>query len=382
MSSIPRILVFRIGAFGDTLVSIPALYAIRQYFGKAAKIFLLRNSECKGLVVPDDLLSPHSCVDAFINYPSAGGRLSRTASIVRLVLTLRKLKFDAVVYLVPAQREKFAVARDKFFFRVSGMKRFIGFHSFTKHELFPHGLDGKPSAVKSEALFLLDRLEIEGIHVTESLDLISRGLELTESERGNAVKWLCSKGWNQNDILISIAPGSKHPINRWPLERFVEAGQRLKRLLGCQIVVVGGTGEHEAGQKLINKWGHGINAAGIFSPRGTAAILERCKVLIGLDTGTTHLAAAVGVTCVGIYSAKDNPGRWHPLGNGHQILRKDGEVSCAGCMLPDCPFPACKCMELITVKEVVEACAKICRLGQSQTAATTCDGQDGQDREN
>ncbi len=359
MSSFPRVLVFRIGALGDTLVSIPALYAIRRYFGSNAHICLLRNRESHDLVVPDDILSPHSCVDTFVEYPSKGGRLSQVAGRIRLVRALRKLKFDAVVYLVPAQRDAWSVIRDRIFFRISGIRSLIGFQVFKKEELFPRGQDGKPATVKSEALFILDRLRTDGIQASEKDQLSQRGLELTDAEKKDALKWLRERGWDGSAPLIAIAPGSKHPINRWPVERFAEVGERVSRLLHCQMVVVGGPKEQSLGAELLKIWGHGINAAGAFGPRGTAAVLEQCRMLIGLDTGTTHLAAAVGIPCVGLYSAKDNPGRWHPLGDMHEVLRKDAEVACAGCMLPECPKPICSCMDLIKVDEVIKAVTRI-----------------------
>ena len=359
MKSGPRVLVFRIGSLGDTLVSVPALYAIRRHFGDEAHICLLRNSGARGLVTPDELLSPHSCVDSFVDYPSNVGPASRVAAILRLVVRIRRGQFDAAVYLAPAARSAWAVRRDRVFYRVCGIRRLLGFRVFAREDLFPHEDDGRLSQVRSEGRFLLDRLGADGLQPVEEEGKLPLSLELTEAERMRAREWLRERGWHEGGTLIAIAPGSKMPVNRWALSRFVQVGDVLRRRVPCELVVVGGRRERAAGQRLLAEWGGGINAAGAFSVRDSAALLELCHLLLGLDTGTTHLAAAVGTPCVGIYGARDNPGRWHPMGQGHEILRKDEAVPCAGCLLEDCPRPSSHCTLLISADEVVEAALRV-----------------------
>lgn len=354
-----RILVFRIGALGDTLLSIPALYAIRNHFTSNAHICLLRNSANPEIVKPEEVLSPHSCVNSFMEYPSEGRIISRTIAMIRLALKIRKSQFHAVIYLAPAERNAKALSRDRILFRLTGIKRFIGFRPFDRSQLYPRGADGKPSSVKSEANFLMERIRLDGIQLVENKHTPYNNLELTKSEREQARAWLNERDWNESKILIAIAPGSKQPVNSWPLQRFQHVGEKLKRQISCQLLVIGGPKEREAANTLLNKWGNGFNAAGSFPPRGSAALLELCNVLIGLDTGTTHLAASVGTPCVGLYSARDNPGRWHPIGNLHEILRKDKQVTCAGCMMVSCPILSHPCMSLITVDEVFKATLKV-----------------------
>ena len=98
-----------------------------------------------------------------------------------------------------------------------------------------------------------------------------------------------------------------------------------------------------------------LNAAGEFSVAGSAALLSECSLLIGLDTGTTHLAAAVGVPCVVIQSANSYAGHWDPLGDSHTVLRH--EMPCAGCLCTECPVAGHPCMTGISVDEVWQAVA-------------------------
>ena len=102
--------------------------------------------------------------------------------------------------------------------------------------------------------------------------------------------------------------------------------------------------------------GTGTNSAGQLSVRESAALLRECKLYLGNDTGTMHLAAAVETACVAIFAAVDWRGRWTPFGLGHQIFRQT--VKCEGCHTPDC-FNAHKCLEMTTVSEVHAACSRI-----------------------
>jgi ADP-heptose:LPS heptosyltransferase len=69
-----------------------------------------------------------------------------------------------------------------------------------------------------------------------------------------------------------------------------------------------------------------------------------------------HLAAAVNTPCVGIFAAIDWEGRWTPFGENHKIIRK--KVECEGCLSP-VSLKGNKCLDLIEVKEVYEACLEV-----------------------
>jgi ADP-heptose:LPS heptosyltransferase len=77
---------------------------------------------------------------------------------------------------------------------------------------------------------------------------------------------------------------------------------------------------------------------------------------LGADTGTMHLAAAVGKPCAGVFAATDYDGRWTPFGHSHKIFRE--RVECEVCFAPKC-FNQRKCLNLITPEAVFAGCAEI-----------------------
>jgi ADP-heptose:LPS heptosyltransferase len=136
--------------------------------------------------------------------------------------------------------------------------------------------------------------------------------------------------------------------------RFLEIARRLLSLDLFELVILGGPAERSLADFLTERLdGQAIHAAGCFSVAESAALLSRCRLLVGLDTGTTHLAAAVGVPCVVIQSANSFPGHWDPLGKNHSVVRAD--VPCEGCLQQECPIDGHPCMRNLTVDRVWEA---------------------------
>ncbi len=344
-----KVLVYLVGSLGDSIVAIPALRAVRRHF-KGAEIVMLQNYGSEGLVLASDVI-PGDLIDRTLDYDSRPGSVSRLAGITRLWKRLRQERFDAAVYLVMSERPAKDVRRDRLFFRSAGIKRLYGFHPIGTDELYPIGPDGRPAASKHEAVFRLERLALDGIEFLES-DLETPLIEPRDADLAEIDEWLAKARQRPGVPLVSIGPGCKQQVNQWPPENFRRIGTRIIERHPCEIIVVGGKAEFEMGEKLVEAWGGGINAAGTFSVRLSAALLSRCSLHIGLDTGTTHLAAAAGTRCFTIYSGRNNQQAWYPLGGGHSVIYHP--VVCSPCRLFTCTVPGHPCMEKIGIELVWE----------------------------
>jgi ADP-heptose:LPS heptosyltransferase len=203
-----------------------------------------------------------------------------------------------------------------------------------------------------EALCRIERLRLYGIDLSVESDLSRPFLKLPPRDVEAAKQWLGLKRQYPRRPLVAICPGAKQPANWWPVERFIEIGRRLAEQNRYELLVVGGAAEGQVGERMVTAWGAGLNAAGEFSVLGSAALLGQCSFIVGLDTGTTHLAAAMGVPCVALYGGRENPGRFEPLGQGHIILRHP--VPCANCRLimTPCPVQGHPCMTGISIEAV------------------------------
>lgn len=347
------VLVYQIGSLGDTLVSIPAYRAVRRRFGPDAQILVLHNAPPDGRASPHQVLEGSGLVDGAVTFQQHGGR--GTWKTWREVWSkMRRLQPDAVAYIAPGERSPKQVWRDKLFFQICGVPTLLGFHTCDAAQFHARGQDGRPLPVPNEALLRLERLEKDGVAMNRAADMAAPLLRLPVEERDQAQAWLRERQ-TPDTTLVAICPGANQPANFWPLERFEEIGRRLLALGGITLIVIGGPAEQEAGERLRAAWGGGINAAGGFSVLGSAALLSQCRFMVGLDTGTTHLAAAFGVPCVVLSGERNPPGQWMPLGEGHHVLRHP--VPCAGCGQRVCPVPGHPCMTGLTVDQAWDAVA-------------------------
>ncbi len=352
-----RILVFRIGQLGDTIVSLPAMWALREHFPDADLTLLCDRHPHRKFVLAADLLTGTGIFSRFISYRvdnSMPGRWRRGVEMVRLLVRLRRQRFDTLAYLAPSARTRSQVYRDRRFFAAAGITHFIGMSGFPD---LPAKIDGMPlGATAPEADLLLARLEKDGIPVPApgkgSLDL---GLGDAEEE---AVRlWRSGLSPDGGRPWIAIGPGSKMPAKRWPAERFGEVVAQLITRFDVWPVVFGGEEDRPLGERLLRAWGRGYNAAGVLAIRAAAVALEQCLFYLGNDTGTMHLAATVGIPCVALFSARDRPGMWFPYGARQRVFRS--QIDCEGCGLMECVERRNECLQRIRTDDVLEACEAV-----------------------
>jgi ADP-heptose:LPS heptosyltransferase len=350
-----RILVFRIGQLGDTIIALPAMQAVRNHFPDARMTLLCDRHPGKSFVLASDLLGRCGLFDEFLSYPvHEDQNLTRPWSMAPLLAAIRRRKFDTMVYLAPSVRSPAQINRDRKFFQLAGIKKFIGMSGFAEQ---PRKIPGKPlPRLASEADQLLDRLRADGIPVSPPGQARADfGLDI--SEEMEVAAWLARLPADHGRPWIGVGPGSKMPAKRWPKERFREVVADLINKHAVWPVIFGGSEDEELGNRLLSTWGCGYNAAGKLSLRGAAAALKHCALLLTNDTGTMHLGAAVAVPCIAVFSSRAATGIWEPLGGGHRILRSD--IECEGCELFECVERKMECLQRITTGQVLQECESV-----------------------
>lgn len=353
-----KVLIYNIGMLGDVLTTIPAHRAIRRHFGPESRLTLLQLKVPQGRITPSDVLLPQGLVDDVIEY-ERGGKLP--IKELQALLKLKIQKFDALCYLAPFPRSAKQVERDRVFFGLAGIKELHGFQSM-EESAYSKRVNGLPDpSIKLQVLSRLERLATGGIKGTDA-DLATPWLTFTSEQTEAIEDWLSARSVPRKP-LIAFGIRTARTCNDWPLDRFAEVGaQILKDGLGIP-VIVGGPGEKVEGDALLQEWGSGLNACGAFAPMDSGALLARCALMIGLDTGTTHLARAAGIPVVGIYGDRGPQTDWHPYGSEVRVLRVF--QSCGGCMAEECPVAGHPCMTQITVQMVMDAVRSLLSEGSS-----------------
>ena len=349
-----RILVFRTGQLGDTLVALPALHAIRNNFPRASITLLYDRHVDQPYVLSRTLLEATGTIDEFLEYKieTAKGRLVQVANFLDAWQRIRRGKFDRLFQMSVAQRTRRQTLRDLLFFRS------VGIWTICSADRFRQATQGgKPdfgAPALHEADFYLQWLASEGLTVPP-LGKGCMDLRISVAEMGCASSAL--QGINGSKALVAICAGSKDPVKVWPIEQFQELARVLRSKLNCEVVMMGDRKDYQISQFIIDAAGGGLNLCGTTAPRESAAVLKRCRIYLGNDTGCMHLAAAVGTPCVAIFSSRDVPGKWYPYGAGHRVFRT--QIACQGCMLKSCHELDMACIKDISTSDVYAAAASL-----------------------
>jgi ADP-heptose:LPS heptosyltransferase len=355
LPSAKRILVFRIGQLGDTIVSLPAMRVVRKTFPKAHIALLCDRHPGKSYVIASDLLRGSGIFDDFLSYPVLeGSDLIRSGRMAALAASIRARGFDTLVYLAPTGRKPEQVTRDYRFFKMAGIRNFIGMRGFQALQAQETGVPLRESPRESELLLL--RLAASGLEIAPE-DQRSMELGLGADDEKRVGSWLSDLPNDGGRAWIAVGPGSKMPAKRWPLRRFESVIGNLISEFDIWPVVFGGPEDKVIGDWLLEKWGRGCNAAGALNIRSSLSAMKRCRLFIGNDTGTMHMAAAVGLPCVAIFSSRERPGLWYPEGEGHRIFRTT--IECEGCGLVECLERGNECINRVTSDDILDACREM-----------------------
>jgi heptosyltransferase III len=113
---------------------------------------------------------------------------------------------------------------------------------------------------------------------------------------------------------IALHPGSGSTTKNWPRDKW---SALLTALRDRELLVVGGEADE---RQLAALRAHDVRLAMNLPLPQLAAILERCALFVGHDSGISHIAAAVGTPCVLLFGPT-NPDVWAPANAGVQVLR-------------------------------------------------------------
>ena len=344
-----RILIYRAGRIGDTIVAIPAIQALRRTYPHASLALLTAHGDDDGLWT-DDVLREFGWFDTIVTYRPTG---LRTASgLFRLAADIRRLHADAVVYLGSEQNSWLRMQRDRAFFALTGIRRFFGATSpcVTWY--------GRLRRVDEQRPFEVDRLLLLARAAGATVDSpVAFDLPIDDAARNRVDALLATSGFEVHRPLVALCPGSAQPVKRWPIDRYGEVGAQLIRHHGVSLVVVGARQEAAVAEQLSPRWppGRWLNtAAHHLSTLEMAELLRRCTIYLGNDTGPMHVAAAVGTRCVAVFGAQYPDKCWHPYGDGHIVLRQ--RPPCRNCFLTECTRYQSRCVTDTSIDDVRLAC--------------------------
>jgi ADP-heptose:LPS heptosyltransferase len=151
----------------------------------------------------------------------------------------------------------------------------------------------------------------------------------------------------QQPCIVYVTQNSRGQRNQWPMDRFQQTISELTKSCGAIPVFVGTVADHAAIEDLRRDLPDpGISLAGKTTVPQLAAVLAQCDLVASLDTGTFHVARAVGLPGLVIAPAWQSPLEWLPVNCSQYRVLRGPSISV---------IPANYCIQEVIVSQVCGA---------------------------
>ncbi len=288
----PRILISRMGAIGETVLTLPVACALREAFPDAHIAWVVEKRA-----------APVVCKHRSINHTIElqRGWFSSPRLLEQARHELRSHRFDIAIDCEGVTKSALAGW-------LAGAPKRIGFRGRHGRE-FSRVLNNtfvQPvfNHLTDRSLELLIPLEIHSPKVRWNLPL-------SEASRSWADRWRRTIG---SCKLAIVNPGASWPSKLWETDRYASTAHYIRDRYGYRSVVTWGSEtERQLAQLIVFQSKGAATLAPDTDLQHLAALIERADLFLGPDSAPLHLAAAVATPAIGLYGATQ-PDRWGPYG--------------------------------------------------------------------
>jgi 3-deoxy-D-manno-octulosonic-acid transferase/heptosyltransferase-1 len=350
-----RILIIRLSAIGDVVRTLPALSTLRRQYPDAHIAWAVED-KASGVLEGHPLLDEaivferKTIIDALKNPLQFHKGLSQLAQFLR---RMHSGKFDLVF-------DFHGILKSGVIAAISGSPRRIGFekefikefnHLFTNEKVRP----SDPMLPRVERNLELIRPFVSAQNITDR-----PALGINDRHREKASTFIEEK-FGDSHPVVAIHPGTSRKLKMWFPRKFADLCDVLADSIGAKVMITWGPGEREEAGHICSlaKSGPelGMRTESLLE---FAALLEKCDLMVTVDSGPMHIGAAVGTPVVAIFGPTDirvNAPYWQPV----EVVAAD--IECRPC---DENCDHARCMETVTSQMVFEAA---CRLLTENNAA-------------
>jgi heptosyltransferase-2 len=350
-----RVLIVQTAFIGDVILATPLAEAVQRRFPGSRVDFV-------AIPAAANILEKNPFVDRVVIFDKRG-RQRGLIALLKFAANLRNEQYDLA--LVPHRS-----LRSALLVWLAKIPQRIGFNrsSALAGWLFTARV---PYRQKHEVERNLDLLRaLNGAVPTPSPKIIwdetdTRIVDGFCGENKNG-KWFCA-----------LAPGSVWATKRWPAERFAALARRLIAETGARIFLIGGPSDAELCARLAREIGGAcINTAGKLTLCQSAALLDRCRILVSNDSAPTHLGVATKCKVITIFGPTVPAFGFAPFGDGHAVIEKN--LPCRPCSSHGgkrCPIGTHACMLEISVEEVFSRVLVLRMLASDSVSSETLEMQ-------
>lgn len=282
-----RILVVKLSSLGDLFHALPAVNLIQQHTGAAV------DWVCHRMYL--DLVSAFDPVTRAIAYP----RHSFVRDAASFFAALRKEKYDLALDFQGLLKSAMVARAARAERRIGPSFCREGSHVF--YDAVSGPLNKKRHAVE-ECLDTARFLGFPDAPVEFPVSFPSVPLDIPRPR-------------------VGLLPCSRRAEKNWPVEHFAEVARAVGSRAQASFVVLGGPADAEPCAALTAMIGEGAqNWCGRTSMLELGGLLRDLDLLITVDSGPMHIAAAVGIPTVAIFGPTD-PIKTGPYGKQHRVIR-------------------------------------------------------------
>ena len=291
-----NILCIRLDNMGDLIMSGSAIRALKQSFN--ANITVLTSA----------MAAPVACcieeIDDVIIYdsPWVKSNAENTGSFNQLVSTIKGRNFDAAVIFTVYSQNPLPTVMIAY---IAGIPLRLAYCRENPYQLLTDWLPDKEpyDFIRHQVKRDLDLVASIGA----STDNDKLHLKAAEALWAGVRAKLSTSGFDPKNNWLILHAGVSEVKRAYPIDRWIEAGKKIIVELGYQLVLTGSESEKELTDHLQQQIGEGsFSAGGLFNVDELITLINKSSLLLSVNTGTVHIAAAVGTPVVVLY-ALTNP---------------------------------------------------------------------------
>ena len=336
--SYSRILIVRMSALGDVIMTLPCLSVLRTSYPSAHIAWLVNKSNAP-------LLQGNPLLNEVIPFDRQHfSNPLNWLDLIKVTRHLRKQNFDLVIDFQGLFKSSFLTYATHAPIRVGSGENREGSAIFYTHRVDIrranyHGVDWQLQFLKT----------IPGIQLAKEIPIQFSFPDFSFARNSLADK-LRSAGLKESFSFVAVVPGARWKTKEWLLERFAELADKITKESGLPTVLIGGKEDIEKGQIVQSlQKNKSVNMIGNTNLPELALLLKQAKVLVTNDTGPMHLGYALGTPVIAIHGPTDSR-LTGPYGTHHIVIKVD--VPCGPCFKKICPGYGHVCMKNITADMV------------------------------
>ncbi|BCB97305.1 glycosyl transferase family 9 [Dissulfurispira thermophila] len=316
-----KILFIRRDNIGDLICTTPAIYAVRQKYPDA-KIGILVNSYNADAIINNPDIDEIYVYEKAKHVPEKN-KLSVWWSNLKVLMRIRKEQYDVAIGC-----GSYSPRLVRYTYMTGAAVR-IGYLSKnvdkSKSYNMPICEPEKPLHEVEMVFNLLSPLDINNtpsplriFPLSDETQKVKNFLNISDIKEGKP--------------LITFHISSRRPENRWPIDKFIELARLIISRYDANILLLWSPGSEknpyhpgdDEKAELIIKSVPQIIPYRTNHLRELIAVLSFANLVVCLDGGAMHIAAALGKPIVTIWGST-NPDRWRPWGVKHIILQDENK---------------------------------------------------------